>query len=97
MIETVQALPEGVVVSLVLGGQQILLCNVAGEHFAISDVCSHGRTLLSGGKLRGHVISCPLHGARFDVRSGKCLSGPAVNDVASFPVILSGDTVTVAT
>ena len=51
---------------------------------------------LSGGKLRGHAISCPLHGARFDVRTGECLAAPASQPIKSFPVTLEGGKVLVA-
>ena len=92
-----QGLPDGSVAGVVVDGEHILLCNVAGEHYAISNLCSHGETLLSDGKLRGYVITCPLHGARFDVRTGKCLGGPAARDVASFPVARDGVRLIVST
>ena len=76
-----------------IDGKHIMLCNVAGEHYAISNICTHARVLLSKGKLRGHAITCPLHGARFDVRNGKCLSGPAFLDVETYPVSIEDDNV----
>jgi nitrite reductase/ring-hydroxylating ferredoxin subunit len=67
-------------------GLHVLVSKISDEYYAISNICSHAKILLSKGKLRGTVITCPLHGARFDVRTGKCLGGPAVRDVSSYDV-----------
>jgi len=64
----------------------VLLCNVGGQHHAVSNVCPHSRMPLSEGSLRGFTVICPLHGARFDVRTGACLAGPATSDLAVYPV-----------
>jgi len=54
---------------------------------AIGNVCPHqGNVLLSTGWLEDGAIECPLHQARFDIRTGKCLSGPSEEDVPAFPV-----------
>ena len=78
-------------------GQHVLLCKIAGSYHAVSDICSHARVLLSKGRLRGTTITCPLHGARFDVTTGKCLGGPAFLDIASYPVREDGDELIIAT
>ena len=56
-----------------------------------------GSHILPGlcGRLRGHSISCPLHGARFDVRTGACLAAPARRPIQSFPVTIEGGKVCV--
>ena len=59
-------------------GRELLLANVNGEFHAVSDRCSHEGALLSGGRLDGAVVTCPAHGSRFDVTTGKNLSGPAM-------------------
>lgn len=70
----------------VLDGHAVLVCNVGGEFFAIADVCTHDHGPLGEGKLRGNVIECPRHGARFDVRDGAVNAPPAIQPVATFPV-----------
>jgi nitrite reductase/ring-hydroxylating ferredoxin subunit len=75
----------------VAGGEEIAIYNVGGEFFATSDVCSHDEASLSDGELFGHVVECPLHGARFDVRTGKPLSLPAVYPVKTFEVRVVDD------
>ena len=85
-IRVSEPLADGEVVGLDESGRHILLCRVAGSYYATSNICSHARVLLSEGRLRGNIITCPLHGARFDVTTGKCLGGPAFQDIASYPV-----------
>jgi nitrite reductase/ring-hydroxylating ferredoxin subunit len=65
--------------------QRVALYKVNDEVFATNDVCSHAFALLSTGFLEEHVIECPLHGAMFDVRNGKCRSG-AYRDIRTFRV-----------
>ena len=67
-------------------GLHIALCNVDGTFYAIDDVCTHDGGPLDQGELDGHQVECPRHGARFDVRSGRALTLPAVMPVRSYPV-----------
>ncbi|MEP7085271.1 MAG: nitrite reductase (NAD(P)H) small subunit [Betaproteobacteria bacterium] len=50
---------------------------------------------MSDGYLEGYEIECPLHGARFDIRDGRVLCQPAAQDVASYPVRIEDDEVSV--
>ncbi len=77
-------------------GHTVALINVSGEFFAIDDTCSHEEASLSGGTLSGEVVVCPKHGARFNVKTGRVLSLPAVRSVAVYPVRLEGGEVLVA-
>jgi 3-phenylpropionate/trans-cinnamate dioxygenase ferredoxin subunit len=72
-------------------GQRIALCNVGGAYYAIDDVCTHDGGALDQGELDGFEIECPRHGARFDVRTGKVLSFPAIVDIPAYPVKVDGD------
>ncbi|QGQ19537.1 Rieske 2Fe-2S domain-containing protein [Cellulomonas sp. JZ18] len=67
----------------------------AGEWHAISDVCSHGAVSLSEGEVEDCTVECWLHGSRFDLRSGKPLSPPAVRPVPVYPVTVDGERVLV--
>ena len=75
------------------GPGRVLLANVAGIFYALSDVCGHQRAPLSRGRLVGHEVECPLHFARFDVCTGKLLSGPVATDVPVYEVQVKEDTV----
>ncbi len=73
--------------------ERVLLANVAGVFYALSDACGHQRAPLSRGRLEGAVVECPLHFARFDVRTGRLLSGPIAEDVPIHEVRVEGDIV----
>jgi nitrite reductase/ring-hydroxylating ferredoxin subunit len=60
-----------------VGRDDIVVCRVAGSLYALTDNCSHADTPLSEGRLRGFTITCPLHGAAFDVRTGEHDGPPA--------------------
>ena len=64
----------------------MLLANVEGTFYALSDVCGHLRAPLSRGRLDGYSVECPLHFARFDVRTGALIDGPVATDVPTYQV-----------
>ena len=72
-------------------GRQIALFNVDGEYFAIDNMCTHEEASLAEGEVSGHEVSCPLHGAKFDIRTGEVLGPPAYDDVARFDVRVTGN------
>src|ERR1700758_4860476 len=74
-------------------GERLVLANVEGVFYALSDVCGHRNAPLSRGKLVGHLIECPLHFAQFDVRTGKLVDGPISADVRAYEVRVEGGTV----
>ncbi len=69
-----------------IDGQPIALLRIAGEYYAIADVCTHDQGPVGEGDVEGFEIECPRHGARFDVRTGKALLLPAVVDIPAYPV-----------
>ncbi len=71
-------------------GKKIALFNVEGSFYALDDTCSHRGGPLSEGMLEGNQVSCPWHGAAFDVTSGAVLSPPAPNGVARYNVRVEG-------
>jgi nitrite reductase/ring-hydroxylating ferredoxin subunit len=92
-VSKVADLPPGHMTWVAVDRERVLLVNVDGTFYALSDVCGHQRAPLSRGKLEGHVVECPLHFARFDVRTGKLLHGPVAEDVPVYEVRVDGDTV----
>lgn len=65
---------------------KIVIFNIAGNFFAIGDICSHDDGPVGDGELEGHQVICPRHGAHFDLRSGKALTLPAVIDIPAYPI-----------
>ena len=76
-------------------GRQIALCNVDGTVYAIDDECTHDGGPLGEGHLEGDEIECPRHGARFDVKTGRALTLPAVLPVKAYAVRVAGDDIEV--
>ena len=71
----------------------VVLCHMDGEFFCIDDVCTHDGGPLADGFLNGHQLSCPRHGAKFDIRDGRALTMPATESTASHEVKVEGDEV----
>jgi nitrite reductase/ring-hydroxylating ferredoxin subunit len=76
-----------------VNGERLVLANVEGTFYAISDVCGHRNAPLSRGKLDGYLIECPLHFAQFDVRTGQLVNGPVSTAIAVYQVRVDGETV----
>jgi len=93
---TTDQLGENRVFCTDVGGQAILLCKVGDGYHAVENKCSHAEATFEHGRLRGHRLLCPLHGAIFDVRDGRVLSPPAFNPIRCYPVRVVGDQVQVA-
>jgi len=74
-------LPEGERMFIEVEGRSIVIFNLAGKLYAIGDVCSHDSGPVGDGEIEEHAIICPRHGARFDIRTGKAISLPAVVDI----------------
>lgn len=76
-------------------GEPIAVFHIDGKFYAIQDVCTHDGGVLTGGELRGTVITCPRHGAQFDLTTGAVLRMPAVEPVPTYEVRVEGDDVQV--
>ena len=67
---------EGKMKKVTVNSQEILLVNFKGKYYAVSSVCTHFGGDLSEGILEGNIVTCPNHKSKFDVTSGKVVSGP---------------------
>jgi len=90
------ALRDGQMLPLRVDGEEVLVCRVDGQFYALANRCSHASQALHTGRLKGHELVCPLHGARFDVRDGRCLKAPAQQGVKTYRVWLEGGKVNVS-
>ena len=79
-------LPDGGRLFVEIGGKPIVIFKIAGQFFSIADVCSHDDGPVGEGLLEGYNITCPRHGAQFDIRTGKVVQMPAVVDIPAYPV-----------
>ena len=78
-----------------VAGRLLCLANVEGTIYAVDDDCTHISGPLDQGELDGCVLTCPIHLARFDVRNGKVLRGPARDDLPTYAVRIEGDAILV--
>jgi chlorite dismutase len=90
-VAKVAELPEGSRKLVYVGSEAVALFNVEGSLHAIADRCSHARGPLSEGELEADSVTCPWHGARFDLRTGTPLDLPATTPVAVYRLEIRGD------
>ena len=77
-----------------IGDSKIVICNINGEYFAVSDVCSHddGELVSGEGELVENCqLECPRHGARFDVKTGLAKKMPAIAPIKIYNINVNGD------
>jgi 3-phenylpropionate/trans-cinnamate dioxygenase ferredoxin component len=74
-------------------GERVMIANLAGEYFAVSDTCSHEDASLSLGALKSDAtVACPLHGSRFCLRTGQALDEPAEEPLHAYRVAFEDGT-----
>ena len=90
-------LPVGATLAVEVQGKQLGLFNCDGHIYAIDNVCTHAYAELHEGELDDDdcSIECPLHGARFDLATGRALSLPATTAVEVYPVRVENDSIQV--
>ena len=93
-------IPLGKMKKVTLNGKEILVANVGGNYHTINNTCTHAGGDLSKGSLEVNIVICPRHRSRFDVTTGKSISGPKilfitlkVKDEPHFPVKVEGNDV----
>ena len=81
---TAECQDDGCLRKVLASGEAIVLARREGEIFALEDRCSHEDFPLSEGEIVDGALECVLHGARFDLRTGRALSLPAVRPVKTY-------------
>jgi 3-phenylpropionate/trans-cinnamate dioxygenase ferredoxin subunit len=94
-VASVSDIPPGDMMSVKVGTEEILLVNVGGALHACDDICTHAYANLSEGDLEEDELVCPLHGAVFDVASGRPITPPATEGLRKFAIRVEGDDVLV--
>ena len=83
-------IPDRSMKQVSVGGIDVMLANVSGYFYALSNKCTHAGGPLAKGKLDGFVVQCPLHGSKFDVRTGAVVGPPAQIPERVFGVKVEG-------
>jgi nitrite reductase/ring-hydroxylating ferredoxin subunit len=90
-VAAVADVAEGQVHAVRVDGREIALYHLPGGEFRATDnICTHEYAQLSDGWLENGAIECPLHAARFDVKTGKALCAPAEEDLKVFEIRVEG-------
>ena len=79
-------LPNGERLFVEVGGKSLVIFNIAGQLFSIADICSHDDGPVGEGDIENFNITCPRHGGEFDIRTGKAVQLPVVEDIPAYPV-----------
>ena len=95
-VAKIDDLAPGQMMYVEVGEDPVVLINLDGEFFALSDICTHQDASLSDGEIVGDEIECPLHGGAFEIRTGQPASFPVVVPVETYQVRVIGETVQVA-
>jgi 3-phenylpropionate/trans-cinnamate dioxygenase ferredoxin subunit len=82
--------------AVTINGRKVLICRAGGELYAVENRCTHQEAELEGGRIRGCFISCPLHGVRFDLRSGEPMGQLTRVPLPTFEVRVVDGTIEVA-
>ncbi len=72
-------------------GKEIALFNCEGKYYAVDNDCTHVGGPLCDGEVCGTTVTCPWHGAEFDLKSGHALAPPAEKDINTYNVHVDGD------
>ena len=78
-------------VAVTLEGKNILICKANGDYYAVDHQCTHQRAELTGGRIRNCYLACPLHGVRFDLRTGMPKGELTRVPLKTYPVSVAED------
>ena len=89
----VSGLDPGAMRALEIGGRKVLVCRAGEAFYALENRCPHAEVELSSGQLVGHVLECPVHGGKLDVRDGRPCAQPIRRPATTFAVRAAGDAI----
>ena len=75
---------------MTVDGKVLAIFNLDGKFYCLDGRCSHKGGPLGEGEIEGTTVTCPWHGSKFDITTGKLRGPPATKDVASYNVKVSG-------
>lgn len=76
--------PDGTPAAAEARGWKLLVLRRGDAVSVVENRCTHAATRLDTGRVKDCVVACPLHGARFDLRDGSVLAGPATRPLPVF-------------
>ena len=76
-------------------GTAILVVLTRRGVFAVENRCPHRGARLDDAAVRGRTVTCPMHGRRYDLRSGRCSNGATAAPLRTWPARIVGGRVLV--
>jgi len=92
-IGNVSDFPTGTLRTVIVSEDSILVANVNGKLYAMSNSCTHRGAPLNDGELDHDVVICPWHGGQFNVATGKAINPPPMKDLLVFEILIKGSDV----
>jgi nitrite reductase/ring-hydroxylating ferredoxin subunit len=93
----------GTMKGFMINEKPILISNVSGKYYAVDSICTHRFGYLPKGKIENKIITCPVHGAQYDVTTGKLVkdvpgmmkmaTNGGASDLTSYKLEIKGDTI----
>ena len=90
-VAELSSLDDGEMIGVELDGENILIANVDGEIYAVSDLCTHEEVLLSWGWLDEKQVECSAHSSLFDITDGNVVGPPAEERLTVYQTRVEGD------
>ena len=88
-------IPAGSIKQVEVNGKSIALFNLDGNYYAIGNDCTHRGGPLAEGFVEGESVTCPWHGAQFNIKTGAVEGAPASKPVAKYNVRVQGSDIEV--
>ena len=94
-VATLSEIPPGTCLHVEVAGREVAIFNVEGTIYAMGGTCTHEGGPLGEGDLDGTVVTCPWHGAQFDVTTGQVVGPPAAQNEPTYEVVVEGEDISV--
>lgn len=86
----VSDLPPGRTLEKRILARRVMVVNDAGRLYAVEGDCKHMKATLAGGRVEDGVVTCRMHGWRYDLETGECLTEPGFR-LKTYPVEMEDD------
>ena len=83
--------PKGGMKAFSAGEKKVLVSNIDGKFFCIDATCNHRGGPLAEGEIDGKLVTCPWHGAQFDICTGKACGPPATGPLNHYKTEVKGN------
>lgn len=78
----------------------VIVSRIDGRFYAVDAICTHMYAYLPSGTVKDGILTCPVHGAQYDLRTGKVVSnvqdqvkhdtGREAHDLGTYQVEVGG-------